>query len=136
MVNLSRKYAIVISVGAGALCLILCLALHKSAYKRSKAPPDSADVQQALQMLRSMAAAPATAPGYMSSDARQTARKAVAGAAEAMGKAKSVERKDSQWFGSYLRVGVTCPRAGGVPYEQHFFLKKQDGELRITGLDL
>jgi len=135
MANLSTRHTVLIAVAAAALCFVLYLALHKTAYRRSKARLDSADVQQALQILRSIASSPATAKDYISPEAKETARKAVAAAAEAMGKATSVELKDSEWFGSYLRVGITCSRAGGVPYQRHFFLKKESGRLRITGLD-
>ncbi len=128
------KYAAA-GVVAVVVCLVLVVVLHRGAYKRAPAKADAPEVLQALEMLRGIAAHPGTAASCMASDAKGNARDAVVRAAEVMGKARSVERKDAVWFGPYLRVGVTCPRDNAAPYERYFYLRKDGGELRITGVE-
>ncbi len=124
-----------VGLAAVAVCLVLVVAHHRSAYKRVPAQADAPEVLQALEMLRTIAAHPETAASYMASDARASAREAVVRSAEIMGRAGSVERKDATWFGAYLRVGVSCPRDHAAPYERYFYVKRDGGELRITGVE-
>jgi len=129
------KYAVLGLAGSAALCLVLVLTLHRSAYRRTAAKADSPDVRQALELLRGIAAHPATAAAHMAPEAGERAREGVAAAAQTMGKASSVDFKGAAWFGVYLRVAVTCPRDNGPPYERCFFMRKEGGELRITGVE-
>ncbi|MCK4376299.1 MAG: hypothetical protein KAX19_13260 [Candidatus Brocadiae bacterium] len=129
-----KRNVVVGIVGIVAACAVLYMILHKNPYASSRAAADSEQVQRALEILRSIAAEPDGADRYMSADATERARAAVAEAAEMMGEADSVELKDdAAWFGEYLRVGVTCPRGEEEPLERYFFLTRERGELRITG---
>jgi hypothetical protein len=106
-------------------------------YKRRELSADSADVQEALQVLRAMASKPDRALDYASADAKGMARSALGDAAGQMSRARAVELKaeGTAWFGPYLRLGVTCPMAAGKPFERYFYLKREGGALRLTGVE-
>ncbi|MHC5034377.1 MAG: hypothetical protein ACYTFZ_05030 [Planctomycetota bacterium] len=120
--------------GAAVVCLVLYGAFHGNTYSRRDTAADSAEVRESLAILRNIAADPGRVPEYMAEDAKGNAHAAVARAAELMGEAQSIELKEVAWFGEYLQVGVTCPRAEGKAIERYFFLRREKGELRVTGL--
>ncbi len=130
-----KQYAV---IGAVVL-VVVCVATVKmrgcNAYSPDDAGAESAEVQEALEMLRAMAQEPSTTPDFMSVDSNTQARDFVMAAAELMSRAQSVEHKESTWFGDFLRVTVTCPRDGAKALEKTFYLKKVDGQMRITGLE-
>jgi len=130
-----RRNIIASVAGALVLCSFLYLALGRKPYRLRKATADSDEVRQALEVVRLIAAAPEGALDYASSEAKESGRVALAEAAKQMSGAQSVELKDAAWFGHYLRLGVTCKKGGKESFRGHFFLKREQGQLRITGLD-
>lgn len=124
-----------IVAGVALICLFFLVVLRRGPYRQGAASLDSKEVQQSLEILRKVAANPRSVAEFMSVDATKRARVAVAAAAVQMSRASSVEAKDADWFGEYLRVGVVCPTSEGKSLERYFFLKREDGELRITGLE-
>ncbi|MHC4593262.1 MAG: hypothetical protein ACYS8L_11310 [Planctomycetota bacterium] len=120
--------------GAAVVCLVLYGAFHGNTYSRRDTAADSPEARESVAIFHNIAADPERVPEYMTEDARGSARAAVARAAELMGEAESIELKGAVWFGDYLQVEVTCPRAEGKPIERYFFLRREKGELRITGL--
>ncbi len=130
-----KQYA---TVGAVVL-VVVCVAIVKmrgcNAYSPEDAGAESAEVQEALEMLRAMAQKPSTTPDFMSADSSTQARDFVMDAAEVMSRAQGVEHKASTWFGDFLRVTVTCPRDGAKALEKTFYLKKVGGQMRVTGME-
>lgn len=131
-----KRNLIVAATSVAVVGVVLYLTSGNDTYDRRQAMADSGEVQRSLEILRGIAADPESVPQHMSKEAKETAKAAVTQAAELMGRATSIEVKDAAWFGEYLRVGVTCARGEGEPIERYFFLKKEGGELRITGLQL
>jgi len=118
------------------VCCLLYLALRGGRYDRSDLGPDSRDVREALAVLRSVAGRPEDLAQHLSRDATPRARAALEQVVGTMAEAESVDYKEAAWFGDYLRVGVSCPRADGGPVVRYFLLKEERGELRLTGLQL
>ena len=129
-----RRNALLVALGVLAVCVVLFLVMGRNEYARDDAPADSAEVQQAMEVLSSIAADPASVPEHMSADATGQARNFVLDAAEAMSATESIDRMESGWFGRFLRITVTCPRPVAKPLVKTFYFRKEDGEMRITGL--
>ncbi len=129
-----RNVIIGLSIAA-AVGVVLWLVSGDDGYEEREAAADSREVQQSLEITRSIAQAPDNFLSYMVDDPNERAKASVAAAAQQMSKAGSIELKDAAWFGDYLRLDVVCETSGGRPLAIHFFFVKQRGELRITGAD-
>ncbi len=130
-----KRYAVIGAVVLVVVCVAIAKMRGGNRYSPDEAGAESAEVREALEMLRAMAQKPSTTPDYMSADSSTQARDFVMDAAELMSRAQSVEHKASTWFGDFLRVTVTCPRDGAKALEKTFYLKKVDGQMRITGME-
>jgi xanthine dehydrogenase iron-sulfur cluster and FAD-binding subunit A len=129
----------ILMVGLAAVILLaaLVVALRSCGggdYARQDLTLDSADAREAIAAVGEMAVTPERATDHMATDARPNARAAVRTAAEAMFELKEVEPVDATWFGDYLRLTVACERDGAEPLELRFFFRREDGRLRITGM--
>ena len=96
----------------------------------------SREVQEAMQVLEAIARDPERVADHMSADATGGAREMVGDVARRMAEAESLRFESAGWWGGYLRVQVSWPRPGAEPLARTFFFKKQDGRLRVTGLQL
>jgi hypothetical protein len=129
------KKAILVAGAIAAVVLVAYVATCRGRpYGMSAAAADSREVQEALEVVRGIAKNPDSAPQAMSAQANRRARDAVAAVARQMNQASSVEFKDAVWFGQYLRLGVTCRAPGRADVNRYFFLKQEDGRLKVTGL--
>jgi hypothetical protein len=127
---------------AGALACVVLLGLVLTAarscggddYSQHDLGLDAPDARRAVEVVSGLAAAPGEVESHMSETARPNAVAAVQEAAKAMSGLRSVEPVDAAWFGDYMRLTVSCKREAGPPLELSFFLVREDGELRITGM--
>jgi hypothetical protein len=124
-------------LGAAAILAGVGLAVFGggSDYARRQAGVDSAEARQALDLIRAVCADPAAAASSMAENASERARMSVAGFAKQMSEAADVELDRAEWFGQYLRVGVVARLPGGGTARNLIFLRREQGELRITGVD-
>ena len=131
-----QKRNIIIGLSiAAAVGVVLWLVSGNDGYDERAAAADSREVQESLEIARSIAQAPDNFLSYMVDEPNERAKVSVEDAALQMNKASSIELKDAAWFGDYMRVEVVCEMSGGRPLTGHFFFVKQRGKLRITGAD-
>ena len=103
-----RNVIIGLSIAA-AVGVVLWLVSGDDGYEEREAAADSREVQQSLEITRSIAQAPDNFLSYMVDDPNERAKASVAAAAQQMSKAGSIELKDAAWFGDYLRLDVRWP---------------------------
>ena len=133
----AQKRNVIIGV-AGALLVagVLWLAFGGDAEGLRDVTADSKEAREAMQVLEAIARDPKSVPEHMSAAAAAGIHEMVTGVAERMAEADSVRFESAGWWGGYLRVQVSWPRPGAEPLARTFFFKKEDGRLRVTGLQL
>jgi hypothetical protein len=127
---------------AAAALFIICAALLAMVirgrggddYDRRDLTLDSPEAQEAIAVTAQLAENPRLVPQYMSAAARENARAAVRTAADAMAELRNAEPIEAAWFGDYLRLRVACEREDADTLELRFLFRREDGELRLTGM--
>ncbi len=117
-----------------ALCL-LALCSCGEEYESEEAAESSSEVRQSLELVRRIAGDPQAVDSSLSDGASRKAHGAVSAAARRMASAEAVERGEATWFGDYLRLIVVCRLEGGRTRSETFLLRKEKGEMRITGVE-
>lgn len=130
-----RKRTVLLVSGAGALVLVLAWFLvARMGGGLRQVSGESAEMAEAMRVIEVIALDPARVPDYMASDASGIAVRMVTDVAKRLPGPESLKPKSAAWWGGYLRITVSWPRPEGEPLERTFFLKREGGELRITGL--
>jgi hypothetical protein len=127
--------AALVLASVAALAWGLCSLLDGDRFPEREAVLASPDVEEAVQVLREMAADHERFTEYLSAEAPPMARRAVGAAARRMAGAESVKPVGANWVGDYLRLRVRCPLPKGRHFAAHFFLKREDGRFRVTGAE-
>ena len=133
----TRKRKVLLGAVGGlvAVCLIW-LVFGRDGNKLREVSGDSRDAQEAMRVLRAVAEDPKSLDAHMTADAVAGVRERVTETVEQMAKAESIEFVSAGWWRGYMRVQVSWPRPEAKPATSTFFLQKEDGELRIRGLQL
>jgi hypothetical protein len=97
---------------------------------------ESKEAREAMQVIQAIARDPKSVPEHLCADTPAGVQKMVTDVAEHMGGAESIQFESAGWWGGYMRVRVSWPRAEGEPLSRTFFFQEEGGRLRIRGLQL
>lgn len=132
----TRRKVVIGVAGALLVVGVLWLVFGGDAEGLRDVTADSKEAREAMQVLEAIARDPESVADHMSTDATGGARGMVGDVALRMAEAESLQFESAGWWGGYLRVQVSWPRPGAEPLARTFFFKKEDGRLRVTGLQL
>jgi len=132
----TRRKVVIGVAGALLVVGVLWLIVGGRGSELREVGGQSKEVQEAMQVLEAIARDPESVADHMSTDATAGAQGMVGDVARRMAEAESLQFESAGWWGGYLRVRVSWPRPGAEPLARTFFFKKEDGRLRVTGLQL
>ncbi|MCD6416046.1 MAG: hypothetical protein J7M08_05055 [Planctomycetes bacterium] len=114
--------------------LAAALFLGGKDYSRKETVPESPEVKESLEVIGRMLARPEQTAQCLARDASARARFACEALARQMSEAEVMGHSESAWVGQYLNLSVEFRLPNGQAVEKNFYLKKQEGRMRITGV--
>jgi hypothetical protein len=129
-----KPFLIASAVAAAGLVCLLALRPRGNPMAPEDASAESPEVQEALAVVRELAADPEKAEQFMSDRANRRARSSIVGAADRLSELAPPGLEGAQWTGEYLRLTVLAPMGEGRKLRLHFFLREEGGRMRITGV--
>jgi hypothetical protein len=132
----TQKRNLMIGVAGGLLVVVLWLVIAGGGKELRDVGGESRDAREAMEVIQAIAADPRCVQEHMADDAASGNQRMVAETAVRMSEGDAVQFVSAGWWDGYMRLQVSWTSKDGAPLTRTFFLKKQDGRLRIRGLQL